>query len=88
MTDNCHTLWDVIQNLIDNGVLIVSPQEATHTPAPAHPSIASLSSSKPASFEDPGTSGVYLLAPVLADSRPSLMDPSDLIDLISSPAFP
>ena len=76
--DNCHTLWDVVQSLIDNGVLVVSPQEAAHTFTPAHPSIASLSSPELASSEDPGTTEVYLLAPILADSSSSSMDPSDL----------
>ena len=85
LTDDCHTLRDVIQNLIDNGVLIASPQGAAHTPAPAHPSIASLSLPEPVGSEDPRTLGVYLLAPVLADSSPSLVDPLDHIDITSSP---
>ena len=88
LTDNCYTLWDVVQSLIDNRVIVVNPQEAAHTSAPAHPSIANLSSPELAKSEDPGTSGVYLLTPVLADSSSSSMDPADLIDLISSPAFP
>ena len=60
-TDNCLTLRDVIQDLIDNGTLVVSLQEAAHTPAlaPAYPSVAGPSSSEPAGSEDAGTSGAY-----------------------------
>ena len=82
-TDNCHTLRDVIQNLIDNEVLVVSAQEPVHTLAPAHPSIASLSSPEPASSGDAGTSWVYLLTPILVDSSCSSMDRFDLFSCFS-----
>ena len=51
---------------------------------PAHTTIAGLSSLEPPSSEDAGTSRVYLLNTVLIDSTLPPMDPSDLIEVISS----
>ena len=82
--NKCFTLRNAIQDLIDNGAIVINTQEVVHTPAPVHPSVASLSSPEPVSSEDPGTLGIYLLAPVLADSSSSSVDPSDRIDI----AFP
>ena len=56
----------------------------TPAPAPAHPSIASQPLLEPVGFEDAATSRVYLITPILVDFSSSLVDPFDLIGVVSS----
>ena len=85
--DDCLTLRDAVQRLINQKIISVDAQEATpaHTPAPAlvHPSVADSSSSEPTGFEDVGTSGVFSLTPVFSESSFAPVDPSGLIGAIS-----
>ena len=83
-TGHCHTLWDVVQRLVNRGILRVGVQEADSTPpsAPTHFGLPTHPLLRFASFEDARSSGASRSAP---DFNSPPMDPSSLIGFALAP---
>ena len=87
-TDGCHTLRDVIQNMIGEGGSIVFVQGAVSVPLPASVHLVLLGhpSSRCASSEDGGTSEIDPSALALAGTTSSPINPLGRVGLSLAPA--